>query len=104
MNKQENAKKAIELVDQAWKAKSAILLTDDYLYLLFQVEPGKWQEASFIFEDGSLEIRQLDPERALMYFIEEVTTGLPNFDSYIVVTDNESKAKVTERLHAIAEG
>ena len=102
MGKKENATKTLELLETAWKTKSAILLTDDYLYLMYQLEPGKWQEASFIFDDGSLEVRELDTEKALMLLIEEITTGLPGYDSYIVVQDNESKDKVTERIKSIA--
>jgi hypothetical protein len=68
---------------------------------MMQLEPGKWQEASFVFDDGSLEVRELDTEKALMLLIEEVTTGLPGYDSYITVQDNESKEKVVERLKSV---
>jgi hypothetical protein len=101
MGKKENAAKALEILEKAWKTKSAILLTDDYLYIMQQIEPGKWQETSFIFEDGSLEERELDAEKALMLLIEEVTTGLPGYDSYITVQDNETKEKVEERLKSV---
>jgi hypothetical protein len=99
--KKQNATKALEILETAWKTKSAILLTDDYAYMIFQTAPGKWQETSFIFNDGSLEVRELDAEKALMLFIEEVTTGLPGYNSYTVVTDNDTKAKVVERIKAV---
>ncbi len=68
--KKQNAAKALEILECAWKTKSAILLTDDYVYMIFQTAPGKWQETSFIFSDGSLEVRDLDAEKALMLLIE----------------------------------
>jgi hypothetical protein len=37
-----------------------------------------------------------------MLFIEEVTTGLPGYNSYTVVTDNETKTKAVERVKAVA--
>ncbi|MFX1562144.1 MAG: hypothetical protein ACFFDP_02425 [Promethearchaeota archaeon] len=101
MGKKENATKALEILETAWKTKSAILLTDDYVYMMMQLEPGKWQEASFVFDDGTLEVRELDAEKALMLLIEEVTTGLPGYDKYITVQDNESKEKVAERLKSV---
>ena len=100
MSKQENAAKVLEIFEEAWKTKSAILLTYDYLYMMLQLEPGKWKEASFIFEDATLETRELDSEKALMFFIEEITTGLPGYESYTIVLDNESKEKVKERVQA----
>jgi hypothetical protein len=99
--KKENATKALEILETAWKTKSAILLTDDYVYMIFQTAPGKWQEASLIFSDGSLEVHELDAEKALMLLIEEVTTGLPGYNSYTVVTDNETKTKAVERIKAV---
>jgi len=98
--KKQNATKALEILETAWKTKSAILLTDDYVYMIFQMGPGKWQEASFIFNDGSLEVRELDAEKALMLLIEEVTTGLPGYSSYTVITDNDTKSKAVERIKA----
>lgn len=103
MSKEENAKKTLEIFEEAWKTKSAILLTDDYLYMMFQVGEEQWKEASFIFDDASLEVRELDAEKALMLLIEEITTGLPSYESYTIVLDNESKEKVNERVQASAK-
>lgn len=101
MSKTKNAAKTLELLEEAWKTKSAILMTDDYVYMMLQLEANKWKEVSFIFDDGSIEIRELDAEKALMLLIEEITTGLPGYKSYTVVQDNESKEKVAERIKAV---
>jgi hypothetical protein len=103
MSKKENSTKALEIFEEAWKTKSAILLTDDYLYMMLQLKEGKWKEASFIFEDASLEVRELEAEKALMLLIEEITTGLPGYDSYTIVLDNESKENVKERVESAAK-
>lgn len=100
MSKEENSTKALEIFEEAWKTKSAILLTDDYLYMMLQLKDGKWKEASFIFEDASLEVRELEAEKALMLLIEEITTGLPGYESYTIVLDNESKENVKERVES----
>ncbi len=103
MSKKENANKTLKLLEDAWKSKSAILLTDDYLYMMFQIEAGKWKEASFIFDDASLEERDLDSEKALMLLIEEITTGLPGYKSYTTVLDNDSRETVKEKIQAAAK-
>jgi hypothetical protein len=103
MSKEENVTKTLEILEEAWKTKSAILMTDDYVYLLYQVSEGNWKEASFIFDDASLEVRDLDAENALMLLIEEITTGLPGYDSYTTVLDNESREKVKEKVQAAAK-
>ncbi len=106
MSKQENATKALVILEEAWKTKSATFLTDDYLYVLTSKGPGKWQETSFVFSDGSLQIRELESEKALMFLIEEITTGLAgSLDAgkdYIIVSNPASQAKVAERIKSIA--
>ena len=103
MSKEENAKKTLELLEEAWKANSAILMTDDYLYIMFQVGEGKWKEASFIFDDATLEVRDLDSEKALMLLIEEIRTGLPGYDSYTTVLDNDTREAVKAKVQAAAK-
>ncbi len=103
MSKAENAKKVLELLEEAWKVKSAILLTDDYLYMMYKVDEGKWKEVSFIFDDASLEERDLDSEKALMLLLEEITTGLPSYDSYTTVLDNDTRETVKEKVQAAAK-
>jgi hypothetical protein len=103
MSKAENATKTLEILEEAWKVKSAILLTDDYLYMMYQVGEGKWKEASFIFDDASLEERELDSEKALMLLIEEITTGLPGYESYTTVLDNDTRETVKEKVEATAK-
>ena len=103
MSKEENANKTLELLEEAWKVKSAILMTDDYLYMMYQVEEGKWKEASFIFDDASLEVRDLDTEKALLLLLEEITTGLPGYEKYTTVLDNDAREKVKEKVQAAAK-
>jgi len=103
MSKEENSNKVLELLEEAWKVKSAIVMTDDYLYMMFQVGEGKWKEASFIFDDASLEVRDLDTEKALMLLIEEITTGLPGYKSYTTVLDNDTRETVKEKVQASAK-
>ncbi len=98
MSKQENAKQALELLEEAWKTKSAIVMTDDYVYIMYKLDSGKWKEVSFIFDDASIEVRELKPEKALMLLIEEITTGLPGYEKYTVVQDNDTKETVTEKI------
>jgi hypothetical protein len=106
MSKQENAAKVLGILEEAWKAKAATFLTDDYLYVLINKGPGKWQETSFVFADGSLQIRELESEKALMFLIEEITTGLAgSLDSgkdYVIAFNPASQAKVTERIKSLA--
>ena len=78
-------------------------MTDDYLYMMFQVGEGKWKEASFIFDDATLEVRDLDSEKALMLLIEEIRTGLPGYDSYTTVLDNDTREAVKEKVQAAAK-
>ena len=103
MSKEENANKTLEILEEAWKVKSAILMTDDYLYMMYQIGEGKWKEASFIFDDASLEVRDLDAEKALMLLIEEITTGLPGYDSYTTVLDNDTRETAKEKIQAAAK-
>ncbi|MFW9832038.1 MAG: hypothetical protein ACFFD8_09720 [Candidatus Thorarchaeota archaeon] len=100
MSKEENANQTLEILEEAWKAKSAILLTDDYLYMMYQIDEGKWKEASFIFDDASLEVRDLDTEKALLLLIEEITTGLPGYKTYTTVLDNDTREQVKEKVQA----
>ena len=106
MSRQENATKTLGILEEAWKTKSVTFLTDDYLYILVNKEPGKWQEASFVFSDGSLQIRELESEKALMFLIEEITTGLAGSldagKNYVIVSNPASQAKVTERIQSLA--
>ena len=105
MSKQENATKALTILEEAWKTKSATFLTDDYLYVLTNKGPDKWQETSFVFADGSLQTRELESEKALMFLIEEITTGLAgSLDAgkdYVIVSNPASQAKVTERIKSL---
>lgn len=103
MSKEENANKTLELLEEAWKTKSAILLTDDYLYMMYQLEEGKWKEVSFIFDDASLEVRDLDTEKALLLLIEEITTGLPGYESYTTVLDNDTREQAKEKIQTAAK-
>jgi hypothetical protein len=103
MSKEENANKTLEILEEAWKVKSAILMTDDYLYMMYQIGEGKWKEASFIFDDASLEVRDLDAEKALMLLIEEITTGLPSYDSYTTILDNDTRETAKEKVQAAAK-
>ncbi len=103
MSKKENANKTLELLEEAWKTKSAILLTEDYLYMMYQQEEGKWKEVSFIFDDASLDVRDLDTEKALLLLIEEITTGLPGYESYTTVLDNDTREQAKEKIQAAAK-
>ncbi|MFX1509001.1 MAG: hypothetical protein ACFFBR_01720 [Promethearchaeota archaeon] len=103
MSKEENATKTLELLEEAWKVNSAILMTDDYVYMMYQIEEGKWKEVSFIFDDASLEVRELESEKALMLLIEEIRTGLPGYKSYTTVLDNDTRETVKEKVQAAAK-
>ncbi|MHA1271578.1 MAG: hypothetical protein ACTSPY_17425 [Candidatus Helarchaeota archaeon] len=60
---------------------SVIINTKDYIYLIYSLdaEKTKWKEVSYTYDGSSLEIRELDAPKALMYLIEELTRGLPGY-------------------------
>ena len=45
----------------------------------------------------------MDSEKALMLLIEEITTGLPGYDSYTTVLDNDTREAVREKVQAAAK-
>lgn len=102
MRKKENAQKMLEFVEEAWKSSpSIVLMTDDYAYALWPVDEEKkmWKEASFVFEDGSLDVSERPAYMALQYFIKEVSIALPSYKNVVIAAeDKERLNKIIERI------
>lgn len=106
MAKEENVKKMLEILDKAWGIMpSAIIYTDDYVYVLFPLDDSKekWQEVSFTMPEGSIETRELTAKEALIYLMEEVTKGLPNYVELPIVTEIEDLDAVKEKVKGVLQ-
>ncbi len=104
MSKEENVNKMLEILNRAWEVTpSTIIHTDDYVYVLFPLDEQKekWQEVSFMMPEGSIEIRELTAKEALIYFMEEVTKGLPNYVELPVVTELKDLDSVKEKVKGV---
>ncbi|MEM1722358.1 MAG: hypothetical protein QXK43_01155 [Candidatus Jordarchaeales archaeon] len=105
MAKEENIKKMIEMLDKAWEVTPSIIIyTEDYVYTLFPIDDKKerWQEVSFTIPDGSIEIRELTTKDALIYLMEEITKGLPNYVKIPVVTELNELNEIKEKIKKMA--
>ncbi len=104
MAKEENVKKMLEILDKAWETTPSIIIyTDDYVYVLVPLDESKekWQEVSFTVPEGSIEMRELTVKEALIYLMEEVTKGLPNYVKLPVVTEIENLDEVKEKVKSV---
>lgn len=108
MAKKENAQKMLEFVEEAWKSSpSVVLMTDDYVYALWPSDEERktWREASFVFEDGSLEVSEHPAHIALQLFIKEVSIALPNYKNVVIAAEDREKLnKILKRIEEIAQG
>ncbi|MHA1232257.1 MAG: hypothetical protein ACTSRP_15855 [Candidatus Helarchaeota archaeon] len=77
------ADEMVEILNAAMSpgTTSVIIQTKDYVYLVYSLDPEKtkWKEVSYTFDGSSLDIRELEAPKALMYLIEELTRGLPGY-------------------------
>ncbi|MHA1210086.1 MAG: hypothetical protein ACTSRF_12805 [Candidatus Freyarchaeota archaeon] len=101
MSKSENIEKMLKIIENAWSnTPSIIISTSDYVYCLYPTDNSKetWVEASFTFQDASLEERTLSPKEALMYLLEEVTHGLPGYVDLPIALELSDLEKVKEKV------
>ncbi|MHA1262966.1 MAG: hypothetical protein ACTSSA_12890 [Candidatus Freyarchaeota archaeon] len=101
MSKSENIEKMLKIIENAWSnTPSIIISTSDYVYCLYPTDNSKetWVEASFTFQDASLEERALSPKEALMYLLEEVTHGLPGYVDLPIALELSDLEKVKEKV------
>ena len=104
-DKKENAEWMIKFLEAVWNQKTISFHTKDYLYVLTKPDPGQsvWKEVSFTFLDGGLEIKDIDPEKALMLLIEEIQGGISGYDEYNIpiVKDVEELKKTVDALKSV---
>ncbi len=107
MGKKENVQKMLEFIEDAWKSSpSIVLMTDDYVYALWPLDEERktWKEASFVFEDGALEISEHPAHIALQLFIKEVSLALPNYKNVVIAAEDREKLnKILKRIEEFME-
>ena len=100
----ENAQRIVDFLEKAWETTSIIASTDDYVYCLsFDPGAGTWNEASYMFKERDLQIRNLTPDKALLYLIEELTKGISQSTrplNEIIITE---KAKLDKLIGKIRQ-
>ncbi|MFX1486678.1 MAG: hypothetical protein ACFFBS_06270 [Promethearchaeota archaeon] len=100
----ENIQRICSFLEKAWGTTSIIAVTADYVYCLsFDSEEGVWKEASYMFKEKDLQMRNLSPDRALLYLIEELTKGISQYAkplSEVIITE---KAKLDELIGKIKQ-
>ncbi|MFX0096213.1 MAG: hypothetical protein ACFE7E_00465 [Candidatus Hodarchaeota archaeon] len=100
----ENAQRIADFLEKAWEKTSIIASTDDYVYCLsFDPEKSMWTEASYMFKEQDLQIRDLSPEKALLYLIEELTKGISQYTKPLNETIITEKAKLDKLISRIRE-
>lgn len=102
MSKDENISKLLKYIDDAWSnTPSIIISTKDYVYCLFPTDSTskeKWVEVSFTLQDASLEKRDLTPKEALIYLMEEITHGLPEYAELPLVLKIEDLDNLKKKI------
>ena len=104
-DKKANAEWMVKFLEAVWNQKTISFHTKDYLYVLTKPDPSKpvWKEVSFTFLDGGLEIKDVDPEKALMLLIEEMQGGIGAYEEFNtpLVKDAVELKKAVDALRAI---
>ena len=104
-DKKANAEWMIKFLEAVWNQKTISFHTKDYLYVLTKPDPSQsvWKEVSFTFLDGGLELKDVDPEKALMLLIEEMQGGIGAYSEYNtpLVKDAEQLKKALDELREI---
>lgn len=105
MSKNENVSKMLKYIDDAWSnTPSIIISTNDYVYCLFPTDSTskeKWVEVSFTLQDSSLEERALAPKEALIYLMEEITHGLPEYAELPIVLKIEDLDNLKKKIKGL---
>jgi len=66
-------------IHEALLKTGLVIKTPDYLYAIYEKEPGKWVNVSVIFDDKTAWISEVDTRRALLLLIDEVGKSLPQY-------------------------
>jgi hypothetical protein len=102
MSKDENVSKILKYIDDAWSnTPSVIISTKDYIYCLFPTDSTSkenWVEVSFTLQDASLEKRTLTPKEALIYLMEEITHGLPEYAELPLISKIEDLDNLKKKI------
>ncbi|MFX0067791.1 MAG: hypothetical protein ACFFA1_01495 [Promethearchaeota archaeon] len=100
----ENAQRIVDFLEKAWETTSVIAFTDDYVYCL-SFDPGTsmWKEASYMFKERELQIRNLSSDKALLYLIEELTKGISLSTKPLNETIITEKAKLDKLISKIRQ-
>jgi hypothetical protein len=105
MSKEENISQMVKHIDEAWSnTPSIIISTTDYVYCLFPTDSAskeKWVEVSFTLQDASLEKRTLNAKEALIYLMEEITHGLPEYAELPIVLKIEDLDNLKKKIKGV---
>lgn len=105
MSKEENIRKMLKYIDDAWSnTPSIIISTKDYIYCLFPTDSTskeKWVEVSFTLQDASLEERSLTSKEALIYLLEEITHGIPEYAEIPIILKIEDLDNLKEKIKGL---
>lgn len=100
--KKANAEWMVKFLEAVWNQKTISLHTKDYIYVLTKPDPAKsvWKEVSYTFLDGGLEVKDVDPEKALLLLIEEFQGGVSGYSEYNIplIKDADSLKKALDSL------
>ncbi|MHA1835336.1 MAG: hypothetical protein ACTSYQ_00140 [Candidatus Odinarchaeia archaeon] len=90
-----------KLLEEAWDSPSIIIKTPDYIYIL-KKEGEQWVEVSYMLAEKDLQKRELPPDKALFYLIEELTKGLVQYNPSLKESIIVDRSKLDEILNSIS--
>ena len=79
IEKEISIEEAKKLIHEALLRTGLVIKTPDYIYAIYEKEPGKWINVSIILDDKTAWISEVDTKRALLLLIDEVGKSLPQY-------------------------
>jgi len=66
----------IKSLKEALEKTGIIIETPYYVFALYEVNPDKWKQVQYVFDEKEGYIEEINVRRAILYLIEEVSKSL----------------------------
>lgn len=89
----------IKSLREALEKTGIIIETPYYVFALYEVNPDKWRQVQYVFEDKEGFIEDINLRRAILYLIEEVSKSLITLekgDWRVILSESELEEVISK--------